>query len=501
MNFLEVSERIDGLSIEKRAFINGRYVNATDNRMMEKISPANGRDLSGLASCQQQDVDAAVAAAKAAYSSRVWADRGPDAKKEVLFRLANLMEENLEELALLDTLETGRSIRNYLYDSVPKAIKAIRWFSEAVDKFYDHAIPMRPTAFATVTRESLGVVGLITPWNDPLVVSAWKFAPALLMGNSVVLKPAEQSSFSILKVAELAKQAGIPDGVFNVIPGEGEVAGKALALHPDVAGIFFTGSSDVGKQILQYAGQSNMKKVGLECGGKGPFIVSDKCRHLDEAATTLARNMFYNQGQICSAPSRLFVHKAIKEPFLEQVLTAARDYVPKDPFNPLHEVGCVVSLEQRRRIDAYIAQAVDSGARILMPAHDAADLPGECAVVPTIIDRVGPDDDFVREEIFGPVLCVIAFDSIRQAVRLANDSRFGLAGSVWTDDLNEAYQVSRLLEVGIVHINGYGDDDNTVPFGGVKESGIGKDKSLYAFEEYSATKTVWTRFEPMPFDN
>nr|VFK56601.1 MAG: 4-guanidinobutyraldehyde dehydrogenase / NAD-dependent aldehyde dehydrogenase [Candidatus Kentron sp. TC] len=501
MNFLDISARIDKLSIEKRAFIDGRYVSAIDGRVIEKVSPANGRDLSGLASCQRQDVNAAVAAAKSAHSSRIWADREPDAKKEALFRLADLMEENLEELALLDTLETGRSVKNYLYDSLPKAIKAIRWFSEAVDKFYDHAIPMRPTAFATVTREPLGVVGLITPWNDPLVVSAWKFAPALLMGNSVVLKPAEQSSFSILKVAELASRAGIPDGVFNVIPGEGGVAGKFLAMHPDVAGIFFTGSSEVGKKILQYAGRSNMKKVGLECGGKGPFIVSDKCRRLTEAAITLARNMFYNQGQICSAPSRLLVHKDVKGPFLERLLVAARDYVPKDPFNPLHEVGCVVSLEQRRRIDAYISQAVNSGARILKPEYDAADLPGECAVAPTIIDGVGPEDDFAREEIFGPVLCVIEFDTIARAVRLANDSRFGLAGSVWTDDLNEAYQVSRLLEVGLVHVNSYGDDDNTVPFGGVKESGIGKDKSLYAFEEYSTAKTIWMKFEPMPLDN
>ena len=265
---------LDELNIEKRAFINGAFVASVTGRTIKKVSPVDGRNLSGLSACSGKDIDRAVKAAKRSFESKIWRSKTTAQKKKILFKLADLIEKNREKLALLDTIETGRAFKNYFYDSIPKAIEALRYFTESLDKYYDYAMPPKENSFAVVTREPLGVVGIITPWNDPLVVSVWKFAPALLMGNSVVIKPAEQSSFSILEVARLAKQAGIPDGVFNVVPGYGGVAGKALALHKEVAGIFFTGSSEVGKLILQYAGQSNMKKVGLECGGKSPFIIS-----------------------------------------------------------------------------------------------------------------------------------------------------------------------------------------------------------------------------------
>lgn len=489
-----IQEKIKKLSIETRPFINGSHVETVDGKTIPKKSSIDGASLSALSACNEKDVAIAVKVALESYRSGIWKDKEPSEKKTILYKLADLVEKNMEELALLDTLETGRSLKNYYYDSIPKAIEAMRWFAESIDKIYDHAIPYRKTSFATMTREPLGVIGIITPWNDPLVVAFWKLTPALLMGNSVVLKPAEESSFSILKVAQLAIEAGIPKGVFNVVPGYGNITGKALALHHDVRGIFFTGSTFVGKQILQYSGQSNMKKVGLECGGKSPFIVSEKCNNLEVAAKTLAKNIFYNQGQICSAPSRLLIAKKVKKQFLQYLVKESEYYVPQNPLSLESEVGAVVSEKQKEKIDSYIEMGIKSGARIITSKNEAVPVEGGSYVAPTIFDEVDINSPIAKEEIFGPVLVAIHFEHITEAIKLANDSNYGLAASVWTNDFDEAHQISKALEAGIVHINSYGDDDNTVPFGGVKESGIGKDKSIHAFDEYSNLKTTWMRF-------
>jgi len=490
-----IKEKVINLKIEKRAFIDGSFVKSVSGKTIRKVSPVDGRNLSGLCACSGKDVNDAVNAAKRSFESKIWRGKTTEEKKEILFKLADLMEQSREKLAMLDTIETGRSFKNYFFDSIPKAIEALRYFTESLDKYYDYAMPPKDNSFAVVTREPLGVVGIITPWNDPLVVSTWKFTPALLMGNSVVIKPAEQSSFSILEVARLAKKAGIPDGVFNVVPGYGNIAGKALALHKDVAGIFFTGSSEVGKQILQYAGQSNMKKVGLECGGKSPFIISKNCKNLKKAAEVLAKNIFYNQGQICSAPSRVIVHNELKTKFIDYLKLESIKYVPNDPLDINSEVGCVVSKEQKDKIEKYIKQGIQSGATLITPIPNKwFSAKKRTAVLPSIFTDVDLKSSIVLEEIFGPVLIVIGFDTINEAIDIANDSKYGLAASIWTSDLNEAYHVSRELQAGIVHVNGYGNDDNTAPFGGIKESGIGKDKSIFAFDEYSYLKTTWINF-------
>ncbi len=489
-----IKQKIKNLKIEKRAFIDGKYVYATDRKIITKQNSIDGRDISGLSACNEKDINIAVNIALKTYESRVWVDLEPVEKQKIILKLADLIEQNMEELALLDTVETGRSIKNYYYDSIPKAIEVMRWFANAVDKVYENSIAPRKNSFATISREPLGVVGIITPWNDPLVVSLWKLTPALLMGNSVVLKPAEQSSFSILKVAQLAIEAGIPKGVFNVVPGYGYEAGKALALHNDVRGIFFTGSSSVGKQILQYSGQSNMKKVGLECGGKSPFMVSNKCTDIKKAAQALAKNIFYNQGQICSASSRLIIHKDIKDKFLGILVKESDKYIPSNPLDINSEVGAVVNQKQKDRIEEYIKSGLNSGAKIITKQIDNIPVAGGLYINPIIFDNVNFDSKIAREEIFGPVLVVLTVDSIKEALKVANNSNYGLAASIWTNDYDEAYQVSRLLEAGIVHINSYGDDDNTVPFGGIKESGMGKDKSIYAFNEYSNLKTIWMSF-------
>lgn len=495
--FKNIEKMIDKLNIETKPFINGNYVDSINRKMIIKKSSIDGRKLPSLNACNEEDINIAVNVSLKTFKSRIWVDKEPKEKKEIILKLATLVEENIEELALLDTLETGRSLKNHYYDSIPKAVESMRWFAEAIDKVYDTSISQRKNSFATICREPLGVVGIITPWNDPLVVSFWKLTPALLMGNSVVLKPAEQSSFSILKIAKLALEAGIPKGVFNVVTGYGDEAGKALALHNDVRGIFFTGSTLIGKKILKYSGQSNMKRVGLECGGKSPFIVSNKCNNLEEAAKTLAKNVFYNQGQICSAPSRLLIDKDIKEEFLKLLVKESEKYIPKNPLSLDSEVGAMVSETQKKRVEEYIKSGVESCAKIITTIEEISPVIGGAYISPTIFDDVDLNSRIVKEEIFGPVLVVIGVNNIKEALEIANSSKYGLAAAIWTNDYDEAYQVSRLLEAGIVHINSYGDDDNMIPFGGVKESGLGKDKSIYAFDEYSNLKTTWMNFKPL----
>lgn len=479
--------------VETRAFIGGEYVQPKNNHKIEKYSSVTGEKLPEIVACDEKDVDYAVEIALKAYQQGSWSRMEGKERQRIMLRFADLMEKHLEEIATLDAYETGRAFQNYVYDSIPKAIEAIRYFAESIDKIYDKSASPGPDAFCVVKREALGVVGIITPWNDPMVVASWKFSPALLMGNSVVMKPAEQSSLSLIRVAALAKEAGIPDGVFNVVPGYGEIAGKALALHQDVAGIFFTGSSEVGKLLIQYAGQSNMKRVALECGGKGPYIVTPHYSDLEEAAAVLAQNMFYNQGQICSAPSRVIVHQSIQEQFLEYLRKAAEDYVPQNPYDIRNRVGCVVSREQYDRVMKYIDLARQENADVIIATSDS-DLPeGACGIRPTIITKVSEDSRLIKEEIFGPVVCVQAYRTKEEAVALANDTIYGLAGAVWTNDLNEAYYFANRVKVGLMHINSYGEDDNTSPFGGFKQSGNGKDKSIYAFDEYSELKSIWVK--------
>ena len=490
---MNVRNLLQNLKIENRAYINGEFIESSSGAKIKKFSSIDGEPLPEITACNEDDVNLAVTAAKNAFQS--WADLTPLDRKNILLKLADLMEENRQELALLDTYETGRTYKNYFYDSIPKSIEAIRYFAESVDKYYDKAIPARGNEFGVIVRVPLGVVGAITPWNDPLVVSAWKFAPALLMGNTIIIKPAEQSSLSLLKVAALTKIAGIPNGVFNVVPGYGEVAGKALALNNDVRGIFFTGSSEIGKQIMIYAGQSNMKKVALECGGKGPYIVTKNCGNISESAKVLAENMFYNQGQICSAPSRVIVDESRLNEFVECLKIECEKFVPGDSFDDENNVGCVVSEEQFNKVQNYIEMAKNEGAEVYQAKTKKPHSEKARCIQPTIIVNPALNSRVATEEIFGPVVVILPVKSTAEALEVANNSKYGLAGAVWTDNIDEAYNVARNLEIGLVHINSYGNDDNSVPFGGVKESGLGKDKSVYAFDEYSDLKTVWMHFK------
>ena len=478
-----------------QAFINGQRVHAVDGQTFEKHSPVDGRLLTHVARCGAGDVDAAVTAARAAFEDRRWAGKSPAQRKRVLIKFADLMLAHADELALTETLDMGKPIRNAKAADVNGAANCIRWYGEATDKVYDEIAPTPANALALITREPVGVVGVIVPWNYPMLMASWKIAPALAAGNSVVLKPSEKSPLTALRLAELALEAGIPPGVFNVVPGYGPEAGSPLALHMDVDCIAFTGSTRVGKQIHVMAGQSNLKRAWTELGGKSPNIVFADCPNLDAAVDAAVGSIFYNQGESCNAPSRLFVEASIKDAFLEKALAKVPQFQPANPLDPKTVMGAIVDRIQLSTVMRYIEAGQKEGAQLLAGGHSVEPVPGGCYVQPTIFDGVTNHMTIAREEIFGPVLSVLSFTDAADVVRQANDSVYGLHAAVWTRDINKAHGVARALRAGTVHVNQYDEDDITVPFGGYKQSGVGRDKSLHAFDKYTETKTTWIRLD------
>ncbi len=415
----------------------------------------------------------------------------PASRKRVLQRFADLLLTHREELALLETIDMGKPISDSLKVDVPSAARCIHWYAEAIDKLYDEVAPTGPRALATVTREPLGVVGAIVPWNFPLIMSAWKIGPVLAAGNSLVLKPSEKSPLTAIRIAALATEAGIPDGVFNVVPGLGATAGKALASSMDVDAIAFTGSTATGKLVMEYAARSNLKRVGLECGGKSPNIVMADCPDLDKAATAAAFAIFFNQGEMCSAGSRLLVEESIKDDLLERIAAVARKLVPGDPLEPATRFGAIVDEGQMHRVLGYIDSGRNEGAKLLLGGNRVREQTGGFYVEPTVFDGVTPNMRIATEEIFGPVLATLSFRGVDQAIAIANDVIYGLAAAIWTRDLKTAHRTARELRAGTVYVNCYDADDVTVPFGGYKQSGIGRDKSLHAFDKYTELKTTW----------
>ncbi|PPL14693.1 aldehyde dehydrogenase PuuC, partial [Oceanisphaera arctica] len=363
----------------------------------------------------------------------------------------------------------------------------IRWYAEAVDKVYGEIAPTDPSALALISREPIGVVAAIVPWNFPLLLACWKLGPALAAGNSVILKPSEKSPLSAIRLGALAKEAGLPDGVLNVLPGLGHEAGKALALHQDVDCLTFTGSTGVGRLLMEYAGQSNMKRIWLEAGGKSANLVFADCPDLVKAAKASAAGIFYNQGQVCIAGTRLLVEESIKDSFMAELKKAAEAFKPMDPLDPESTMGTLIDADHHGSVCRYITEGLDQGAVLSL---DGRSQDGNF-MGPTVLEQVNPHMTVAKEEIFGPVLAVTTFTDEEEAVRLANDSKYGLGAGVWTSDLRRAHRLARKLKAGSVFINNYNDGDMTVPFGGVKQSGNGRDKSLHALEKFTELKTTW----------
>jgi gamma-glutamyl-gamma-aminobutyraldehyde dehydrogenase len=493
----QAAAKIASSRIETRLFIEGKYVDAAKGGRFATVNPATGATLAEMSCGTSEDVDRAVAAAKRAFKSGVWSRMAPRQRMDVMYRFAALVEQHAESLAVLETLDMGKPIADVVSVDLPSVIDTIRFMAECIDKIEGSVTSTEAGVMHLVLREPLGVVGAISPWNYPLLMAAWKVAPALAAGNSVVLKPAEEAPMSCLRFAELFVEAGGPPGVFNVVNGVGEVAGKALALHPDVAKITFTGSTEVGKLILQYAGQSNMKEVSLECGGKSPQVFAADLADLDRAVTAAYRGIFSNMGEVCNAGSRLLVDRAIHDRFVERFIELGKDaYSPGDPLDPATNMGPLVTRNAQQRVLGLIETGRKEGATVRFGGSAPKGLDAGAYVTPTLFTGVRNDMTIARQEIFGPVASVIAFSGIDEAIAIANDTIYGLAAGVWTRDVDTAFKLVRGIEAGVIWINSFDEGDMTQPFGGYKQSGHARDKCFDSFKSYTQTKSAWFRLSP-----
>jgi acyl-CoA reductase-like NAD-dependent aldehyde dehydrogenase len=483
--------QISQVSYRNQAFIAGKFAPAASGKTFDCISPVDGKVLTKVAECDQEDVERAVKAARAVFEKGTWSQMAPLQRKRVMLKWVALIEKHAQELAILETLDVGKPIAQSLPVDVGSSIKCLQWYAETADKIYDELAPARPDSISMITREPIGVVGAVVPWNFPMLMASWKLGPALATGNSVILKPAEQSPLTALRMAELAAEAGLPEGVLNVLPGFGETAGQALGRHMDVDMIAFTGSTEVGKFFLRYAGESNMKHVALETGGKSPNIVFGDVADINHAAASAAAGVFYNSGQVCTAATRIIVQEKIKDQFVELVAKHADKWRPKDPLDPKTAMGSMVDEGQMDRVLSYIDIGRKEGAKVAFGGERARRNTGGFYVEPTIFDDVKNSMRIAQEEIFGPVVATITFKDDEEAVKIANDTIYGLQASLWTRDITRAHKVARSLRAGTVNINATDGGDITAPFGGYKQSGIGRDKSLHALEKYQQIKHTY----------
>ncbi|MDF3172046.1 aldehyde dehydrogenase [Pseudomonas sp. ER28] len=476
------------LQLRTKAFIDGEFRDAISGKTFVTTNPATGKQLAEVAACDVNDVNVAVAAAKRVFEEGTWSKMQPNDRKHVLQKFAQLLEDNAHELAVLEALDSGKPVSECQTVDVPETIHTIRWHAELIDKIYDATAPTGNAAVTMVVREAIGVVGLVLPWNFPLLMLAWKIAPSLAAGCSIVVKPAKETTLSALRVAELAHEAGIPAGVFNLVPGGGREVGEAIGRHMDIPMVSFTGSTDTGRLFLKYAAESNLKRIVLELGGKNPAVVMNDCEDLDEVAQYVTAGAFWNMGENCSASSRLIVHKDVKDELLGLIAKHLKDWKLGDPLDPDNRLGAMVSKSHFEKVKSYLEYATEQKLSIVQGGETEEGV----FVQPTIVDNVGRNNKLFVEEIFGPVLSVTSFETIDEAIELANDTVYGLAASAYTGSLRNALRLSREIRAGVVTVNCFGEGDVTTPFGGYKESGFGgRDKSIWAHDQYTELKTIW----------
>ncbi|PQV54888.1 aldehyde dehydrogenase [Paraburkholderia sp. BL21I4N1] len=486
--------KADALSLDGRAFIAGKRCPAASNETFATLNPSNGKVLADVARCDAKDIDRAVVAARAAFDSGVWSKAAPSHRKAVLLKLAQLIEDHTDELAMLEALEAGKPISECLGLDIPESAACIRWHAEVTDKRYDALSPSGPGVVGMITREPIGVVGAVLPWNFPALMLAWKIGPALSVGNSMIVKPAEQTSLATLRIADFALEAGVPAGVFSVVTGFGETAGHALGVHADVDLIAFTGSTETGKRFLRYSADTNLKRVILECGGKNPQLVLPDVADLDAVAEQAVAAAFWNMGENCSAGSRLLVPTGMKAALLEKIEAVLQGWKTGQPLDPEVKLGALIEQTHYEKVLGHIEKAKHEGARLVRGGHAVFVESGGWYVEPTIFDNVTPGMSLASEEIFGPVLCVIEYRDIDEAVEIANDTCYGLAASLWTDNVNHAHKIAARIRAGTVTVNCFGEGDLSTPFGGFKQSGFGgRDKSVYAHDQYCELKTTWLK--------
>jgi len=471
------------LDFPTNAFINGQFQSSKSGNTFETTNPATGKVIANIAACNSEDVDHAVTKAREAFDQGHWSKLHPSERKEGLIKLSKLIKRNIHELAVMESVDSGKPIRDCETIDLPETIACLLWHAEAVDKIYDQTAPAGEDALGVIVREPVGVVGCVLPWNFPLLMMAWKIAPALAAGNSVIVKPAEQTSLTALRLAELAIDAGIPRGVLNVIPGMGPDVGEPIGLHPDVDMVSFTGSTETGRRFLRYSADSNLKKIVLECGGKNPAIVLDDAEDLDLVAEHIVNAAFWNMGENCSAASRLIVQENIKDALLEKMLAHLRDWKTGDPLDPSNYLGSLVDSEHFKKVTSYLKNDnMITGGKTEKPNY----------VLPTIFDHVDPDSKLAQEEIFGPILSVITVKTVDEAIAVANNTEYGLTASVFTANGKKAIRAARAIKAGTVTVNCYGEGDMSTPFGGYKQSGFGgRDNSIHAHDQYTELKTIW----------
>ena len=471
------------LNPPSNAYIDGRFQPAKSKKTFASINPATGKTIAKIAACDSKDVDFTVKKARQAFDDGRWSRLHPAERKQVLIRLAKLMRRNRHELAVMESIDSGKPVGDCASIDLEETINCLIWHAEAVDKIYDQTAPVGDDAMALVVREPVGVVGCVLPWNFPMLMMAWKIAPALAAGNCVIVKPAEQTSLTALRIAELASEAGLPRAVLNVLPGMGPDVGEPMGRHGGIDMLSFTGSTDTGRRFLKYSAESNLKKIVLECGGKNPAIVLEDAEDLDLVAAHVVNGAFWNMGENCSASSRLIVHEAVKDKLMKHIVARSRDWKTGDPLNPSHHLGALVDKEHFKKVSSYLKK----GKAVIGGKTEQG-----CYVLPTVIDGVKPGDKLAREEIFGPLLSVITVRSTEEAIAVANDSDYGLAASLFTANGKQALRAAREIRAGTVTINCYGEGDITTPFGGYKQSGFGgRDNSLHAHDQYTELKTIW----------
>ncbi len=472
------------IDLPSTPFIDGKFRKGS-GPMMPTTNPATGDVLTQISTANAADVDLAVAKAREAFDQGQWSKMHPSDRKDVLIKLCKYITRRKRELAVMESIESGKPIRDCELIDITETIHCIKWHAEAADKIYDQTGPAGDDAISMIVREPIGVVAAVLPWNFPLMMLAWKIGPALAAGCSIIVKPAEQTSMTALRVAELAHMAGVPRGVFQVLPGDGPSVGEPLGLHPDIDMVTFTGSTETGKRFLRYAADSNMKKVTLECGGKNPAVVLADAENLDHVAEHVVNAAFWNAGQNCSAASRLIVHRDVKAPLMERITARLRDWKTGDPLDPANHIGALIDADHAAKVWGYIGETEKN-----------------IFVTPRVIE-VTKDDPKARDEIFGPVLSVVTVASTEEAIAVANDTAYGLAASVFTANTRTAIRAARDIRAGTVTVNCYGEGDITTPFGGYKQSGFGgRDNGMHAHDQYCEVKTIWIDLtDPAEGDN
>ena len=478
------------LNFEGRAFINGKYVDAVDGAKFESINPATGETLCSIAKCNHKDVDLAVKVSRKVFDSGIWSRSTPEHRKEVLLKFAHLLRKHGDENSVLECVDTGKLITDCINEVANDAPMHFQWYGELIDKVFGKVGSTDPSVTSLIVKEPIGVVAGIVPWNFPLMMAVWKAAPALAAGCSIIIKPAEDTPLTAIRVAQIAKESGIPDGVFNVLPGFGDV-GEALGRHNDVDAVSFTGSTEVGGYFMKYSGESNLKTIGLEMGGKSPFIVLDDAKITDNLIDNAINSAFWNGGQNCSANMRQIIHSKVKDEFLDKVLKRVKNIKVGDPLDLKTNMGSMISKKHLATVDSYIQKGIDEGASLLLGGISGGEQKGFFAK-PTLFDNLKENMVIAQEEIFGPVLGVLTINNAEEALKIASNSKYGLHASVFTQDINKAFHIAKSLPCGTVSVNTFSEGDIKTPFGGYKQSGsLSRDQGTEALNQYLQTKTIW----------